>query len=563
MEERIWHKNYDIGVPTALKYPQIPVFKLLENSALSYPQRDALIFLGKRINYSQLLNLSNKFASSLVKLGIKKGDRIALFIPNTPHMIIAFYGALKAGAIVVNTNPLYTERELEYQLKDSGADSIVTLDLKLTILKVKAVKDQIPLRHVIVGSIGDFLPFPKNMLYPFLKRGELDAVPYSGSYHRFSELIKNASNNPLPKNVDPDDTAALQYTGGTTGISKGAELTHKNLVTNAFQIRRWGEDVFIDGEETMLTVLPCFHIYAMTVCMNLGMMIGATLLLLPRFNLKEVLQTIKKYRPTIFPGVPTIYTSIVNHPEVKNYGVGSIKLCLCGGAPLPIDVVERFENLTGAKMLEAYGLSEASPATHANPFIGRREIGTVGLPIPDTDAKIVDLESGEKELPVGEPGELIVKGPQVMKGYWNRSDETSLTLRNGWLFTGDIATMEENGYFSIVDRKKEMIISGGYNVYPREVEEVLYEHPKVLEAAVIGVPDSYKGEYVKAFVIVKSGEEVIESEIILFCKERLAPFKVPKVVEFRNSLPKSTVGKVLRRALKEEELKKAGNPHLK
>lgn len=562
MEQRIWHKNYDTGVPTALKYPQIPVFKLLENSAQSYPQRDALIFLGKRINYSQLLNLSNQFASSLVKLGIKKGERIALFLPNTPHMIIAFYGALKAGAIVVNTNPLYTERELEYQLKDTGADSIVTLDLKLTLSKVKAVKDKIQLKHVIVGSLSDFLPFPKSILYSIVKRKELESIPYSKGYHRFTDQLRD-NTQPPQADVQPDDTAVLQYTGGTTGISKGAELTHKNLVTNAFQIGCWGEDVFIDGEETILTVLPCYHVYAMTVCMNLGMMIGATLLLLPRFNLKEVLDTIKKYRPTIFPGVPTIYTAISNHPEVKNYGVDSIKLCLCGGAPLPIELLDRFENLTGAKILEAYGLSEASPATHANPFIGRREIGTVGLPVPDTDAKIVDLESGEKEVLAGEPGELIVKGPQVMKGYWNRPDETAQVLKDGWLFTGDIAKMNEDGYFSIVDRKKEMIISGGYNVYPREVEEVLYVHPKVLEAAVIGVPDSYRGEYAKAFVVAKSGEEVTESEIILFCKERLAPFKVPKVVEFRTSLPKSTVGKVLRRALREEELKKAGNPNLK
>src|SRR3970040_1204323 len=382
MQERIWHKNYDIGVPTALKYPQIPVFKLLENSAQSYPQRDALIFLGKRINYSQLLNLSNQFASSLVKLGIKKGERIALFLPNTPHMIIAFYGALKAGAIVVNANPLYTEKELE-------------------------------------------------------------SIPYSKGYHRFADQLRD-NTQPPQADVQPDDTAMLQYTGGTTGISKGAELTHKNLVTNAFQIRCWGEDVFIDGEETILTVLPCYHVYAMTVCMNLGMMIGATLLLLPRFNLKEVLDTIKKYRPTIFPGVPTIYTAISNHPEVKNYGVDSIKLCLCGGAPLPIELLDRFENLTGAKILEAYGLSEASPATHANPFIGRREIGTVGLPVPDTDAKIVDLESGEKEVLAGEPGELIVKGPQVMKGYWNRPDETAQVLKDGWLFTGDIAKMNED-----------------------------------------------------------------------------------------------------------------------
>jgi long-chain acyl-CoA synthetase len=556
MEERIWHHDYDIGVPTSLKYPKIPVFKLLENTSKKYPLRDAIVFIGKRIKYSELLELTDRFASSLINLGIKKGDRVALYLPNTPHMIIAFYGSLKAGAIAVCTNPLYTERELEYQLIDSGADCIVTLNLKPILSRVKALKDKIPIKHIIVGSICDFLPFPRNLLYPIVKKGELEAIPYLKGYHRFSRLLKD-NYQTVQADVQPDDIALLQYTGGTTGISKGAALTHSNLVSNALQFRSWGNEVFIDGNETILTVLPCFHIYALTICMNLGVMIGGTILLLSRFNATEVLEAIRKYSPTIFPAVPTIYTAIANHPDARNYEVDSIKLCLSGGAPLPHEVLDKFEKATGLKIIEAYGLSEASPATHVNPFTGRREIGTVGLPLPDTDAKVVDLESGEKELAIGERGELIVKGPQVMKGYWNRPDETSHTLRNGWLFTGDIATMNQNGYFSIVDRKKEMIISGGYNVYPREVEDVLYEHPKILEAAVIGVPDSYKGERIKAFTVLKSGEEATESEIIVFCKERLAPFKVPKVVEFRDSLPKSNVGKVLRRVLREEEIRKA------
>jgi len=556
MEERIWHRNYDSGVSKTLDYPQIPVFKLLENTAERYPKRDALIFMGKRITYSKLLKLSIQFAHSLAELGINKGDRVGLYLPNTPHIIIAYYGVLKAGAIVVNTNPLYTERELQHQLEDSGTNTIVTLNLKRALTNIKSIKDKVRLKNVIVGSVDDFLPFPKNLVYPFIKRAELRTMPSEEGYYRFTELIKGRDQSP-EVNVNPEDIAVLQYTGGTTGISKGAALSHENLVANAHQVRFWiGEEGILDGKERILTVLPCFHVYAMTVCVNMGIMVGATLILLPRFNLAEVLEAVKKYCPTIFPGVPTIYTAIANHPDVKRYGMDSVKVCLSGGAPLPLEVLEKFERTTGAKIIEAYGLSEASPATHANPFKGRRKSGTVGMPLPGTDVKIVDLESGEKELLVGEAGELIVKGPQVMTGYWNHPDETAIALRDGWLFTGDIAKMDENGYFSIIDRKKEMIISGGYNVYPREVEEALYEHPNVIEAAVIGVPDSYRGECVKAFIVPRPGEKITEEEIILFCKERLAPFKIPKLIEFRDSLPKSTVGKVLKRALREEGIKK-------
>lgn len=556
MEERIWHRNYDSWVSDVLDYPDIPVFKLLDSAAEKYPKRDALIFMGKRITYSKLLKLSNQFAHSLARLGVRKGDRVALCLPNTPHIIIAYYGTLKAGAIVVNTNPLYTPRELQYQLEDSGANTIVTLNLKRALLNIKSLKNKIRLKNIIVGSVGDFLPFPINLIYPVIKRTELEDLPSEEGYYRFTELTRGKP-PPLEAKVDPEDIAVLQYTGGTTGIPKGAALSHKNLVVNACQFRFWiGEEGIVDGIERVLTVLPCFHVYAMTICMNVGIMVGATLVLLHRFKLAEVLEAVNKYRPTIFPCVPTIYTAIANHPDVKRYRMDSVKLCLSGGAPLPLEVLEKFEKATGTKIVEAYGLSEASPATHANPFKGKRAAGTVGMPLPDTDAKIVDLESGEKELIAGEIGELIIKGPQVMRYYWTHPDETTIALRDGWLFTGDIARMDENGYFSIIDRKKEMIISGGYNIYPKEVEEVLYEHPNVLEAAVIGVANSYRGEYVKAFIALRQCEKTTEEEIILFCKERLAQFKVPKVVEFRDSLPKSTVGKVLKRSLREEEIKK-------
>ncbi len=416
MEERIWHRNYDSGVSKTLDYPQIPVFKLLENTAERYPKRDALIFMGKRITYSKLLKLSIQFAHSLAELGINKGDRVGLYLPNTPHIIIAYYGVLKAGAIVVNTNPLYTERELQHQLEDSGTNTIVTLNLKRALTNIKSIKDKVRLKNVIVGSVDDFLPFPKNLVYPFIKRAELGTMPSEEGYYRFTELTRGKP-QPTETDVDSEDVAVLQYTGGTTGISKGAVLSHKNLVVNACQVRFWiGEEGISDGKERILTVLPCFHVYAMTVCVNMGIMVGATLIILPRFNLAEMLKAVKKYRPTILPGVPTIYTAIANHPAVKRYGIDSVKVCLSGGAPLPLEVLEKFERTTGAKIIEAYGLSEASPATHANPFKGRRKSGTVGMPLPGTDAKIVDLESGEKELLVGEAGELIVKGPQVMMG---------------------------------------------------------------------------------------------------------------------------------------------------
>ncbi len=497
MEEKPWHKSYDPKIPKFLEYPDIPIFKLLERAAENYPERAALIFLGEKIKYRGFLSLVNRFASALSALGVKKGDRISLYLPNTPHFPIAYYGSLKAGAVVVNTNPLYTERELEHQIKDSGSGTVITLDLKLTLPKIKTIKDKTSIRNVVVGSISDFLPFGKRAFYSLAKRSELEQIPSDTGYRRFTDLISNAAMPELLEmQIEGGDIAALQYTGGTTGIPRGAVLTHRNLVSNAHQVRAWGSKILKDGEETFLTLLPLFHVYAMTNCMNLGVLLGATLVLLPRFQLKEVLEAIKRHRPTVFPGVPAIYSAIINHPRARDYGVESIKLCLSGGSTLPIEVQYDFERITGGKIIEGYGLSE----------------------------------SGEKELPPGETGELIIKGPQVMKGYWGYLDDTSRVLRDGWLYTGDIARMDEEGYFHIVDRKKELIITDAYNVYPREVEEVLYAHPKVLEAVVVGVPSKTRGEIVKAFIVLKNGEEATRGEITEFCRERLASYKVPRLV---------------------------------
>ncbi|HCJ11020.1 MAG TPA: long-chain fatty acid--CoA ligase [Clostridiales bacterium] len=555
--EKLWGANYPEHLKRRLEYPDVPVFKLLEQSAERFPDNPATIFMGGRLTFKQLLDKVYRFAAALAALGVKKGDRVAIMLPNCPQAVIAYYGALKAGATVVEFNPLYVEREIEYQIKDSGSKVMVALDLLMG--RITKVRESAGLEKVIWTSIKDFLPFPLNILYPIKARreGQLVEVPTGPGNYKFMDLLKEHAAAPPEHEFDPsEDVACLQYTGGTTGVSKGCMLTHRNLVVNAVQVRNWMPDIE-DGGERILTVLPLFHSYAMTTCMNLAALCGGTMILLPRFIIEDVLKAIDKYKPTLFPGAPTIYVAIINHPDVQKYDLKSIKACISGSAPLPVEVQKRFEELTGGRLVEGYGLSEASPVTHCNPVYGLRKVGCIGLPFPDTVSKIVDLETGEKELPIGETGELVLKGPQVMKGYWNRPDETAATLRDGWLYTGDIAKMDEDGYTYIVDRKKEMILASGYNIYPREIEEVLYEHPKVKEAAAIGVPDEYRGETVKVFIVLKEGEEATAEEIIDFCRDKLAKYKVPKLVEFREELPKTIIGKVLRRVLVEEERKKA------
>lgn len=550
-----WLRHYPQEVAWTSDYPQHNVAKFLENSAAQYPDRPAIYFMGKKMTYRKLYESSNRFANALKWLGIGYGDRVAIMLPNCPQMVIAYFGILSIGAIVVQTNPLYMEGELKQQLADSGAVALITLDfMHRRALKVK--KDT-ELKHIIVTSLKDYLPFPKNMLYPIkAKKDGLNlSVFYEEGIHSFTQLLSSAPASAVEDQVKPaEDTAVLQYTGGTTGIPKGAMLTHLNLVANTLQIARWFYRAEF-GRERYLAALPCFHVFGLTVVLNQCIYSAGMLILIPRFEVNQILQTIDRLKPTIYPGAPTMYIALINHSEIQKYDLSSIKACVSGSAPLPIEVQDAFEALTGGRLIEGYGLTESSPVTHANTVWEKRKIGTIGIPLSDTEAKIVDPESGE-ELPAGEVGEVIVKGPQVMKGYWHRDEETAKVLRDGWLYTGDMGKMDEDGFFSIVDRKKDVIIAGGFKIYPREIEEVLFEHPHVKEAVAVGVPDKYRGETVKVFIVPKDSVTISQQEIEMWCRERLAAFKVPRQIEFRDSLPKTIIGKVLRRKLLEEELSK-------
>jgi len=533
---KVWFKSYDQNVRQHIDYPDLTMPQFLDRSAKNLPERDAVIFAGVKLSYPTLAAMVNKIAAALADLGIKKGDRVAIMSPNCPQYIVGFMATLKLGAIVVQVNPMYVERELEHVLNDSEAETIIAYDAFYP--RIKNVQNVTQLKNVILFALGQ------------------PAGTADGSVLKAEELLMKypPEFTQVPVNMD-EDVAVFQYTGGTTGVSKGAMLIHRNITANALQVAEWFEQLEY-GNEKVLCVLPFFHSYGMTTAMNLSIIYAATMIVTPRFEIKQCLETIKAYKPTLFPGVPTMYIAINNYPNVQEYGINTIKGCISGSAPLPVEVAETFERITEGLLVEGYGLSETSPVTHCNPMLGKRKAGSIGIPLPDTDCKIVDLETGERELPPGEVGELCIKGPQVMKGYWNMPEETAKTLRNGWIYTGDIAKMDEEGYFYIVDRKKDMIIAGGYNIYPRDIEEVLFEHPKVLEAVVAGVPDPYRGETVKAFVVLKEGQQATEEEIIEFCKANLAKYKVPRLVEFRSELPKTTVGKILRRILREEEVKK-------
>ncbi len=560
-----WLASYESAVPRTIDYPDAPLQHLLKEAARRHPNNLATIYFGGKLTYAELYAQVNAFAAGLSAMGVKKGDRVALLLPNCPQNVIAYYGALTAGAIVVPTNPLYVEKELAHQFNDSGAETVVTLTRFYPA--VARVRPKTRVKNIIVSNIKDYFSPVMRFLFTLLKeKKQGDRVSFSGDANAvaFTGLIEShiarAREGHVPAvEVNPDDVALFQYTGGTTGVSKGAMLTHRNLVANTFQTRHWLADAE-DGQEGMLSVIPFFHVYGMTTCMNFSVNLASTMVLLPKFELHDVLKTINKYKPTIFPGVPTMYVAINNYPEVHKYDLKSIRVCISGAAPLPVEVQQKFESLTGGKLVEGYGLTEASPVTHCTPINGRRKIGSIGVPFPDTEARIVDLETRQTALPVGEAGELAIRAPQVMKGYWNMPEETENVLQGEWLYTGDIAKMDEDGYFYIVDRKKDMILAGGFNIYPRDVEEVLFQHPKVKEAVVAGIPDEYRGETVKAYVVLKDGETATAEEIIEFCRERIARYKAPKLVEFRAELPKTLVGKVLRRVLVEEEKKKmAGN----
>lgn len=554
-----WRDRYDAGVPATCAYPDWTVPDLLCRSAARFPDSTALLFYGTRLSYRELDKLATRFAYALRSLGVRPGERVAIMLPNSPQALIGHYGALKAGAIVVQTNPLYVAREVETQLVDSESETIVALDQFYP--RIDAIRQRAPLKRVIVTRIQDFLPPVLRLLYPLKARlhGRWIRVEKRPPVYDFLELLRMGTDGdpaPLPE-VTPDGLALLQYTGGTTGTPKGVMLTHRNVVVNAVQCRAWVPD-FREGREVFLGVIPFFHVYGLSTCQHLAVMTGCPLVLFPRFQVTEVLRAIKRHRVTIFSGIPAMFMAINQFPKVGRYDLGSLRVCLSGASPLHAEVQQRFQRLTGVKISEGYGLTEAGPVTHCNPVYGERPGGSIGLPFPDTEAWLVDLEAGERPVPIGEVGELIVRGPQVMRGYWRKEAETRTVLRNGWLRTGDIVRRDEAGFFFLTDRKKDMIKSRGENVYPREVEEVLFKHPAVRDAVVVGIPDDRLGEAVKAYVVLKDGHRLSERDVLEHCEPLLAKFKRPTAVEFRPELPRTLVGKVLRRALREEELSRVG-----
>lgn len=567
--EKPWLKFYESGVPESIDYPDISLSTLQKEAARKYANHTATkfilkymagdrILIGGKLTYRELDEAIDNFAGALASLGVKKGDRVAVMLPNSPQFIIAFFGAMRLGAIIVNVNPTYTASELKHQLVDSGAETIVIYNMAYP--RFESIQKETPTKRAIVTYIHDAAGAPFNRL---VKRSQSKEKGWhepqlgAGVYH-MKALIAQGKKPPAVE-VHPDDVALLQYTGGTTGVPKAAMLTHRNMIANVLQTEGWIPRA-VPGKEKMLAAIPFFHVYGMTISMIFGVYLGCELLVVPDpRNILMLMHIIAKEGATIFPGVPAMYIAILNHKDRDQFNLHSIKACISGSAPLPIEVQEKFGEVTGGRLVEGYGLTEAAPVTHCNPVFGRRKSGCIGIPFPDVEAKIVDLETGG-DLPVNTPGEMWVRGPQVMAGYWQKPEETAKTVTpDGWLQTGDIAEMDEDGYFKIVDRKKDLIIASGYNIYPRDVEEVLFKHPKVAEAVVAGIPHPTRGETVKAYVVLKPGQTATEDEIRAFCREHLAPYKVPSMVEFRTELPKSQVGKFLRRVLVEEERAKTGD----
>ncbi len=554
--EKIWLRSYAPGVPASVEFMDVTLPEALAQTAARFGQRPALIFQGKTVTYGQLDELVSRFAEALTAQGINPGDRVALLLPNLVQTVVGIYGALRAGAIAVPNNPLYTDRELQHQFNDSGSRMLICWDT--LVPRMMELRSTTAIEKIVVCHIRDYLPFPLKQIFPFVKRDLHLKMPPGRDLHEFTDLIKN--NRPISEGhkAEMDDTAVIIYTGGTTGVAKGVELTHRNLSYNCQQAKAWIPS-FVDGREVVIGLLPFFHSYGLTAALNMAVFYGWCDVLIPKPDAKVCLDMMQKYKATFIPGVPTLFNAMINNPEIKKYDLSSLKACLSGAAPLALETIRGFKDLTGIQLLEAYGLTETSPCVHVMPLGGKIKPGCIGVPVPDTDAKLVDVDDYSREITTfGDPGELCVKGPQVMKGYLNKPEETQDAIRDGWFLTGDIASVDEEGYFTIVDRKKDMVISGGFNIYPREVDEILFAHPKIKEACAIGVPDSYSGERVKAFVVLKDGEEATSDEIIEYCRERMARYKVPKYVEFCGELPKSAVGKILRRQLKEMDMAKQG-----
>jgi long-chain acyl-CoA synthetase len=554
--EKPWFKFWPENVPKHIDYPEIPLFEFLKRTVEKYPGNTAIIYFDKAMTYRELDLAVDKFATALNDLGVKKSDKVALFLPNVPQFPITYYGTIRVGAVATAVIPLFKEREVEYQLVDCEAETIVVLDLLYPI--VEKVMDKTKLKRIIVTSLKEYMPGATAFLGSLFRRIPSHKIERKPNVYFFQELMSKYPSNPPNVEIDPkEDLAALQYTGGTTGISKGAMLTHMNLVSNAVMCDEWLQGTV--GRETFLTVLPLFHIFGMTTGMNTPIRLAGKMVMLPDFNVTSMLRAVEKHRVTVFCGVPTLYSTLLSHPSIGKYDLTSVRFCISGSAPLPPEVQKKWIETTKGVLVEGYGLTESSPVTHCNPLdrsMKTVKIGSIGLPWPDTDAKIMDIETGEKELGIGEVGELAVKGPQVMKGYWKMADETAAVLRAGWLYTGDIGKMDEDGYFYITDRKKDLIKYKGHSVYPREIEDVLYEHSAVKLCGVIGKTDPSAGEIPKAFVVLKEGATATEDEIKKFVNEKVAQYKAIRELEFRKELPMTPVGKVLRRVLQEEERQK-------
>ncbi len=553
MDERFWHKSYAPGVPKTLDYEKITVSEALSRAAKNFPEHTALNYMGKRITYRALEGLINQFARALQALDVKPGDKVAVCLPNIPQVIIANMAIFRIGAVTVQNNPLYTERELTYQLNDSESKHIITLTL--LIPRMQKIKPQTHLQKIIGCHINTYLPFPKKQLFPLVKKDMYRKVEPTEDVLVFKDIISKYSASPLEDLSKWDELGAMLYTGGTTGVSKGVMLSHANLSSNVQQFIAWFPDLK-PGEERLIGNFPVFHVAGFTAIQNMITWQGWENIMVPRPEPKINIEIIKKYKPTFLPAVPTIFVGLLADPEFRKLDFSSLKGFFSGAAPLAAATINDLKELTGATMCEVYGATETAPVATVTPWGGTIKPGTVGVPVPDTDVKIVDVADPDKTLGIGEAGEIAIKGPQIMVGYYKKPEETKLALKDGWFFTGDIGKFDEDGYLSVVDRKKDMIIAGGYNIYPVELDDILMGHPKILEACTIGIPHEYRGETVKAFIVVKEGETLTEEEITAYCKEKLAAYKVPKIFEFIEELPKSAVGKVLRRKLREMELEK-------
>jgi long-chain acyl-CoA synthetase len=559
IDPRPWHRHYEEGVPTSPELEDVTLAGYLDRAAERFPDVDATIFYCRRTSYARLRAQVDRFAAGLAALGVEKGDRVAVHLPNLPQTVVAILGAFRAGAVAVVTNPLYVAREIEHQWNDAGCKVAVTGDW-LYAWHLQGIRNRLPVRHYVVCAIGDTLPFPLRQLVPLKLRRErppLSArVERGPGIHVYRDFLAGAPRRPPAVPVDRDDVALLQYTGGTTGLAKGAMLTHHNLAAQVQQLAAWLPDL-TPGEETFVAALPFFHIFGLTVALFLPLSVGARILLLPNpRDVAALVKGIRRHRATIFPAIPAFFNAINAYPGIHKIDLRCVTTCVSGSAPLPDEVLLRFEELTGGRICEGYGLTEASPVTHVNPLHGLRKIGSIGVPLPRTDARVIATDEPERELPAGEAGELLVRGPQVMTGYWENEEETRAVLRDGWLHTGDLAVRDEDGFFRLVGRKKDLIIVSGHNVYPEEIDTVLMAHPAVRESCTIGLPDPERGEKVKSYVVLEPGESATVEELVAWCRRDLAPYKKPREIEFRDELPKSAMMKLLRRVLREEEVGK-------